>query len=65
MGVGQANSSRIARAQVFKSSDPNTELVWWAKYGNGTHPYPLIPLASDPVGGGPSWMATRVKISKA
>lgn len=65
MGVGRWASSRIAQSKAFKSNEPNTEHLWWEKQGAGVHPYPLIPVASDPVGGGPSWLATRVIISKA
>jgi hypothetical protein len=39
-------------------------LIWWEKEGNGVHPNPIIPVASDPIGGGQAWMDTVVSITK-
>lgn len=55
---------RIAQAVPFASADPNTALIWWQRQGNGEHPYPLIPVASDPLGGGQAWQDTKVMVTK-
>lgn len=61
---GHWQVGRLARAKRFRSSDPETQLVWWEKEGNGVHPKPVIPVSSDPVGGGQAWMDTVVMVSK-
>lgn len=61
---GHWESSRIARGKAFKSHDPNSELLWWGKHGNGTHPHHIIPVSSDPLGGGQAWMDTKVRLEK-
>jgi anaerobic selenocysteine-containing dehydrogenase len=74
---GHWGFGRIAQAEAFKSPDPNTRLLWWGKEkhgwwhtkevgrGNGAHPKPIIPIMSDPIGGGQCWMDTKVRIKKA
>ncbi|MBI5182911.1 MAG: molybdopterin-dependent oxidoreductase [Nitrospinae bacterium] len=54
----------IACGKNFKSKDPNTQLIWWEKQGNGVHPNPIIPIRSDMVGGGQAWMDTVVTVKK-
>jgi anaerobic selenocysteine-containing dehydrogenase len=73
---GHWGFGRIAQAEAFKSHDPNTHLLWWGKEkhgwwhtkesgrGNGVHPKPIIPIISDPIGGGQCWMDTKVRIKK-
>jgi anaerobic selenocysteine-containing dehydrogenase len=61
---GHWQSGRVAQAQRFRSPDPETMLIWWGKEGNGVHPNPIIPAASDPIGGGQAWMDTVVTITK-
>jgi len=61
---GHWQYGRIARAEKFKSEEPNTEFIWWEEEGNGVHPNPIIPVASDPIGGSQAWMDTVVRISK-
>ncbi|MFQ6618790.1 MAG: molybdopterin dinucleotide binding domain-containing protein, partial [Fidelibacterota bacterium] len=63
-GHGHWAYGRIARAELFRSRDPNTKLIWWARTGNGSHQNYLIPISSDPIGGGQAWMDTKVKIRK-
>jgi len=63
--LGHWGYGHIARAKKFKSSDPNTKLVWWEKEGNGLSPNQVIPGDSDPIGGGEAWNDTLVTISKA
>jgi anaerobic selenocysteine-containing dehydrogenase len=63
--LGHWGYGHIARAKKFKSKDPNTNLVWWEKEGNGISPNPIISGNSDPIGGGEAWNDTLVIISKA
>jgi len=63
--LGHWGYGHIARAKRFKSRDPNTNLVWWGKEGNGTSPNIIISGDSDPIGGGEPWNDTLVTISKA
>ncbi|OGP89676.1 MAG: hypothetical protein A2156_00500 [Deltaproteobacteria bacterium RBG_16_48_10] len=63
--LGHWGYGHIARAKRFKSKDPNTNLVWWEKEGNGISPNPIISGNSDPIGGGEAWNDTLVIISKA
>lgn len=63
--LGHWGYGHIARAKRFKSKDPNTNLVWWEKEGNGISPNHIISGNSDPIGGGEAWNDTLVIISKA
>ena len=62
--VGHWESGRVAQGKAFDSPDPNTRLIWWQKHGNGTHPYRLVPMKLDPVGGSPAWMGVPVTVEK-
>lgn len=62
--VGHWESGRVAQGKSFESRDPNTRLIWWQKHGNGSHPYRLVPLEVDPVGGSPAWMGLTVTLTK-
>jgi len=62
--MGRWNFGRIARGKPFKSDDPETDLIWWGKNGNGMHPNPIIPIQQDPLGKGQGWMDTVVKVEK-
>jgi anaerobic selenocysteine-containing dehydrogenase len=62
--LGHWGYGHIARAKRFKSRDPNTNLVWWEKEGNGISPNPIISGIADPIGGGEAWNDTLVIISK-
>lgn len=61
---GHWQNGRVAQAKRFKSPDPETSLIWWEKEGNGVHPNPIIPVSSDPIGGGQAWMDTVVTVTK-
>ncbi|MCL5961787.1 MAG: molybdopterin-dependent oxidoreductase [Chloroflexi bacterium] len=63
--AGHSEYGKIARGVRFESKDPNTKLIWWDKHGSGVQVSRLIPVSSDPIGGGQAWMDTKVKISKA
>jgi anaerobic selenocysteine-containing dehydrogenase len=63
--LGHWGYGHIARAKRFKSKDPNTNLVWWEKEGNGISPNPIISGNSDPIGGGEAWNDSLVIVSKA
>lgn len=62
---GHWGFGNIARSRKFKSKDPNTQLVWWEKEGNGISPNTIISGNSDPIGEGEAWNDTLVMISKA
>jgi len=61
---GHSGYGRVAQARKFESRDPNTRLIWWEKGGNGVNPSSLIPVASDPIGGGQPWDDTVVTIAR-
>ena len=63
--LGHWEYGRIAHGKKFKSEDPDTDFVWWAKKGEGVHPNWVIPVSTDPVGKGQCWMDTKVKVRKA
>ncbi|MGQ9508943.1 MAG: molybdopterin-containing oxidoreductase family protein [Thermodesulfobacteriota bacterium] len=62
--LGHWGFGNIARAKKFKSQDPNTQLVWWEKEGNGFSPNQVISGNSDPIGGGEAWNDTLVTVTK-
>jgi thiosulfate reductase/polysulfide reductase chain A len=62
--LGHWGYGHIARAKKFKSHDPNTELVWWEKEGNGISANMIVSGDSDPIGGGEAWNDTLVIVSK-
>ncbi|TAK30063.1 MAG: twin-arginine translocation signal domain-containing protein [Chloroflexota bacterium] len=62
--VGHWESGRIAQSVRFKSSDTDTQFLWWEKKGKGVHPYHLIPELIDPAGGGQAWLDTKVTLKK-
>ena len=61
---GHWQSGRVSQARPFQSLDPETALIWWEKEGKGVHPNPIIPVSSDPIGGGQAWMDTIVTVAK-
>lgn len=61
---GHLEYGRVAQAKKFESRDPSTRLIWWEKGGNGVNPSSIIPVASDPIGGGQPWDDTIVTIAK-
>ncbi|MCX5908033.1 MAG: molybdopterin-dependent oxidoreductase [Deltaproteobacteria bacterium] len=63
-GLGHSALGNIARAKKVKSSDFDTELLWWEEVGNGVNPSGLIPAEFDPVAGGVAWNDTRVTLTK-
>jgi len=60
--VGHWGYGHIAQAQLFKSADPDSNLVWWQKEGKGINVNTLIPLDLDPLGKGQAWMDTTVTL---
>ncbi len=63
-GYGHWEWGQMARARKARSVDPDTQLVWWGKSGNGAHSGLLIPFHSDPAGGGQVWQGIEVEIAK-
>ena len=62
---GHWEYGKVARGERFDSSEPNSKLVWWDKHGSGAHAQRVIPVASDPIGGGQAWMDTKVTVNRA
>jgi anaerobic selenocysteine-containing dehydrogenase len=63
-GLGHWAWGKIARAKKGKSSDFDTELLWWEEEGNGVSPNGIIPAEFDPLGGGVAWNDTRITLTK-
>jgi thiosulfate reductase/polysulfide reductase chain A len=63
-GYGHWEWGPFARAVKEESADPDTQLIWWMKTGNGVHPGRLIPFHTDPAGGGQVWQGIEVEMSK-
>ena len=63
-GCGHWEWGTIARAVKGHSTDPDTNLVWWKKVGNGVHPNSIIPNTIVPISGGQAWNDTKVAIEK-
>ena len=63
-GVGHSAFGSVAQARKSKSKDRDTELVWWAKKGNGENPYSIIENRVDPVGGGFASKDTAVLVHR-
>ncbi len=64
-GLGHWEYGKIALSKRFKSEDPDTNFLWWEDHGNGSHPYFIIPVATDENGKGQGWNDTKIQISKA
>jgi anaerobic selenocysteine-containing dehydrogenase len=43
--------------------DPDIKNIWWK--AEGVNPNPIIPVCTDPIGGGQGWYDTVVTVSKA
>ncbi len=63
-GLGHWALGRLAKAESFESSHPDTRLVWWGKHGNGISPNAVIPVKQGLAGGGVAWHDTVVSIAK-
>jgi anaerobic selenocysteine-containing dehydrogenase len=63
-GLGHSHLGKFARAKKEKSSDLDTNLLWWGEEGNGVNPHPLIQADFDPAGGGIAWNDTKVTLTK-
>lgn len=62
--LGHWACGRVARAEKFESSDPNTGHIWWAGSSESPHAVRLIGISSDPLGNGQAWNEHRVRIEK-
>lgn len=63
-GLGHKAVGNIARARRFKSSDNDTNLLWWEKEGSGVNPNEIIERRTDPIGLGPGLKDTVVRVEK-
>jgi anaerobic selenocysteine-containing dehydrogenase len=64
-GSGHWAFGRVAQAKKFKSDDPDSDILWWEKQGNGENPNALVDLKIDPMGKGQAWKSTIVSIHPA
>jgi anaerobic selenocysteine-containing dehydrogenase len=63
-GLGHWELGKIARAKKYKSSDFDTQELWWEQEGNGVNPHAVIPVQFDPAAGGAAWNDTVVTLTK-
>ena len=63
-GLGHWELGKIARAKKYRSSDFDTNELWWEQEGNGVHINTVIPAQFDPAAGGAAWNDTVVTITK-
>jgi anaerobic selenocysteine-containing dehydrogenase len=72
-GVGHTAFGHVAEGEKMKLSeiespalkDANVELIWWKEKGGiGTNAKQIVPIASDPVGGGQTWGDVVVTMAK-
>ncbi|NIM57659.1 MAG: molybdopterin-dependent oxidoreductase [Candidatus Aminicenantes bacterium] len=63
-GFGHSEVGNVAKAKRFRSDDPDTNLIWWDKKGNGVNPNKIIVRKEDPIGGGLGLKDTRIRIEK-
>jgi anaerobic selenocysteine-containing dehydrogenase len=63
-GLGHWELGKIARAKKYKSSDFDTNELWWEPEGNGVHTNTVIPAQFDPAAGGAAWNDAVVTITK-
>jgi len=63
-GLGHTAVGRVATARKFKSSDLDTNLIWWSKAGCGVNPKTIIENKHDAVGGGSAPKETLVRVEK-
>ena len=55
---------RITQGKKFKSSDPDTQLLWWGGEKETANPALLLPQEHDPLGGGMNLAGVEVEIKK-
>ncbi len=59
-----ATASKNGKPSVWGSQkDPELKNIWWS--AEGVNPNPIIPVSTDPIGGGQGWYDTVVTVSKA
>jgi anaerobic selenocysteine-containing dehydrogenase len=72
-GVGHEHFGRIAAGEKFSKDeidfnylkDANVELIWWGHHnGSGVNPKRIVPVISDPVGGGQAWGDVVVQVGR-
>ncbi len=63
-GFGHTAVGNVAKARRFKSKDPDTNLIWWEKEGNGVNPSEVIEARTDPDSGGYALKDTVIRIKK-
>lgn len=64
-GLGHWEMGKIAKGKKAKSSDFDTDLLWWEGDGNGVNSNAVVSATLDPVAGGVGWNDTVVTLTKA
>jgi len=63
-GLGHWEMGKLARGKKGKSSDFDTDLIWWEEEGNGVNTNADVSETFDPVDGGVAWNDTVVTLTK-
>jgi thiosulfate reductase/polysulfide reductase chain A len=63
-GLGHKAVGNIAKAKRSKSTDYDTNLLWWENEGNGTNPNEIIESRTDPISRGQGLKDTLVRVEK-
>ncbi len=63
-GGGHRAFGRVALSEKFKSEDPDTNLIWWHKQGNGENPNKIVELKIDPDGKSTAFKDTIVEVKR-
>lgn len=61
-GLGHWELGKIAKGRKAKSSDFDSDLLWWEHEGNGMNSSTVVSANFDPVGGGVAWNDTVVTL---
>jgi len=62
-GITEALGFQNTDTGRFGGQDPDEDLIWWKD--TGVHPNKVIPVYTDPIGGGQGWFDTVVSVSKS
>lgn len=58
-----AQAGKAKKDEWARNDDPDLKHVWWSD--KGVHPNPIIPVITDPIGGGQGWYDPVVAVEKA
>ncbi|HYB20403.1 MAG TPA: molybdopterin-dependent oxidoreductase [Thermodesulfobacteriota bacterium] len=63
-GLGHWGLGNVAGARKVKTSDFDTDLLWWENEGNGVDTNRIVSANFDPVAGGVAWNDTVVTVTR-